>query len=489
MNSASATSLRAAGTPAATAPSSYTSTRRLLASKQPVVRCLHWLANGATVVGLLFVLTVARSGGFAEDYRVLAVVAVLLMAIVYHGLGVIARDDVYRASGVVRIAFAWMITCVLLIVLAFVTKTSEQFSRSVMLAWFAAVLTAHCLIPIVIGGTARLWNVHLQTTTRSVVIGSGWLATNLVRRIDRSASVGERIVGVIDDPEAAGHWNDAPVPVLPSLDSLETMIESGTVDRVYVALPAARADEVVGIQVRLLRHNVDVVWAPDIFAVNVVNPSVRELAGIPLISLSESPMASGGRAYLKSLIDVCGAGAAMLALAPFLLAIAIAIRTTSRGPAFYRQRRTGWDGTPFEIWKFRSMYLHDEGPVQVTQARKDDPRITPIGRILRRTSIDELPQLFNVMSGSMSLVGPRPHSVVHDQEFRALIDAYQARHRVKPGITGWAQVHGCRGEIHTIEDMTRRIDYDLDYINNWSLSRDLWILLRTPFALFSANAY
>jgi putative colanic acid biosynthesis UDP-glucose lipid carrier transferase len=125
----------------------------------------------------------------------------------------------------------------------------------------------------------------------------------------------------------------------------------------------------------------------------------------------------------------------------------------------------------------------------MTQAQKDDPRVTPIGRFLRRTSLDELPQLFNVLGGSMSLVGPRPHSVIHDEEFRALIDAYHARHRVKPGITGWAQVHGFRGEIHRIDDMKRRIDYDLDYINNWSLGRDLWILVRTPFSLFSSNAY
>jgi putative colanic acid biosynthesis UDP-glucose lipid carrier transferase len=135
------------------------------------------------------------------------------------------------------------------------------------------------------------------------------------------------------------------------------------------------------------------------------------------------------------------------------------------------------------------MYVHDEGSLQLTQALKDDPRITPVGRFLRRTSIDELPQLFNVLTGSMSLVGPRPHSIIHDFEYRGQVNAYLHRHRIKPGITGWAQVNGLRGEIHSVEDMIRRVEFDLDYINRWSLRRDLWILLRTPFALFSRNAY
>lgn len=493
MNVASASSVPAAdmSTSTATAPSSYSATRRLLASRQPVARWLQWLANGTSVVGLLFGIAVARSGEFADDYRVLAVIAVMLMAIVYHTLGVFTRDDVRRFRGVMRIAFAWSLTCILLIVLGFLTKSSDHFSRSVLLLWFASALVAQCLIQGVVSGTARLWTRHLDTATRSVVIGSGWLAASLALRINGNGTIGERVVGVVDDADAKAisHWPIRDVPVLASVDALESMIASGEVDRVYVALPAARSGEVVALQVRLLRHNIDVIWAPDIFAMNVVNPSVRELAGIPLISLSESPMASGARAYMKSLIDVCGALAALVALSPLFLVIAAAIRLTSEGPVFYRQQRTGWDGRRFEIWKFRSMYVHDEGPGCVTQARKGDARITPVGSFLRRTSIDELPQLINVLTGSMSLVGPRPHSVIHDEEFRALIDAYQARHRVKPGITGWAQVHGLRGEIRTIDDMSRRIEYDLQYINGWSLTRDLWILLRTPFALFHSNAY
>jgi putative colanic acid biosynthesis UDP-glucose lipid carrier transferase len=321
------------------------------------------------------------------------------------------------------------------------------------------------------------------------VIGSGWLAARLTDCINRNAFVADEIIGVIDEPNALQNWHLENVPALSDLEGLESVVESGIIDRVYIALPIERGGEVAHLQQRLLRHNIDVIWVPDIFSMNVVNPSIREISGIPLLSLSESPVTSGSRAYFKSLMDVVGASAAIVVLSPLFLAVAAAIRLTSRGPAIYRQTRTGWDGRPFQIWKFRTMYVHDEGSLQLTQAFKNDSRITPVGRFLRRTSIDELPQLFNVLAGSMSLVGPRPHSVIHDHEYHGLVYAYLHRHRIKPGITGWAQVNGLRGEVHTIKDMIRRVEFDLDYINRWCLSRDLWILLRTPFALFSRNAY
>jgi putative colanic acid biosynthesis UDP-glucose lipid carrier transferase len=259
------------------------------------------------------------------------------------------------------------------------------------------------------------------------------------------------------------------------------------VDRVYIAMPVERSAEVADLQRELLERNVDIIWAPDIFALNLLNPCVREIAGVPLISLSESPLSSGGRAFLKSVMDVFIASAVLLVAAPLMLAVAIAIKATSRGPVFFRQQRHGWDGSVFEVWKFRSMYLHDDE--RVNQATRDDPRITPVGRFIRRTSIDELPQLFNVLNGTMSLVGPRPHAIAHNLEYGAQITAYMARHRVKPGITGWAQIHGYRGETDTLEKMHQRVRLDLEYINNWSLRLDLWILIRTPFALLSENAY
>lgn len=472
----------------ATSPRSYLSTRRLLASNQPMTHWLQWLSNGLVVIGLLYGIAVARNGEFADNYRALAIITVALMAIVYPTIGVFSRFS-SGWSAMARIALVWFITIGLVMLLGFVTKTSGHFSRQVLLTWFVLALAAQCGVHLLALAASRAWQLNRSMTIPSIVIGSGWLARHLTQRINRNDFISDQVIGVIDIPDATRHWQIDGAPVLGDLDGLEATIASGAVDRVYIALPIERAGEIAAIQQRLLTHNIDVIWVPDIFSMNVMNPSIREMAGMPLIALSESPQTTGARAYLKSLMDVTGAIAALILLAPLLIAFAVAIKLTSPGPVFYRQTRTGWDGGPFEIWKFRTMIVHDEGASCLTQAEKGDVRVTAVGRILRRTSLDELPQLFNVLSGSMSLVGPRPHSVIHDHEYCRQIDAYLLRHRMKPGMTGLAQVRGQRGQTLTVEAMADRVESDLEYIDRWSLWLDLWILLRTPFALFSRTAF
>jgi putative colanic acid biosynthesis UDP-glucose lipid carrier transferase len=258
---------------------------------------------------------------------------------------------------------------------------------------------------------------------------------------------------------------------------------------VYVALPLRLTHQVDQIQSLLFDCNVDIIWAPDIFSLNLLNHSVREVAGIPLITLSETPLISGGRAFLKVVMDRIIAGLALIALCPLMVVTAIAIKLDSRGPVFFRQPRHGWDGREFQVLKFRSMVVHQEHAGAVTQAQRHDPRITRVGRFIRRTSVDELPQLFNVLEGSMSLVGPRPHAIAHNQFYSDKVNAYLARHRIKPGMTGLAQIRGHRGETDSVEKMQKRVECDLEYINRWSPWLDLKILFLTPFALFSRNAY
>lgn len=462
--------------------------RRLVRSNQPLTQWLQWLANSAAVVGLLYFFTLERTGGFDEHYRVLAVASLLIMVIVYHTLGVFRRYS-NQWSAVARVAQVWLITCSVIVLVGFITKTSHHYSRQVILSWFGAALVAQCGIHVLFHMASRVWQMNLKVNLPTIVVGSGWLARHLIDSINRNVFLADQIVGVVDQPQALRDWHYDGVPALGDTDSLAQILDSRVIDRVYIALPLDRAAEVATLNETLLPYNVDLIWVPDIFSLNLLNPGVRELAGVPLICLSESPLTSGGRAYLKALMDVVGAISALVLLSPLMLAVTLAIRFTSPGPALYRQTRTGWDGSRFEIWKFRTMYQHDEGPGKMTQATRDDRRITPIGRFLRRTSIDELPQLFNVLSGSMSLVGPRPHSIIHDHEYSKQIDAYLARHRIKPGMTGWAQVHGLRGKTETVDDMRRRVEYDLDYINRWSLKLDVLILMRTPFALFSKSAY
>lgn len=237
-----------------------------------------------------------------------------------------------------------------------------------------------------------------------------------------------------------------------------------------------------------LDKHVAIHWVPDIFSLRLVNHSVKEISGIPVITLSETPLI-GVRMLQKAIEDKLLSILILIAIFPILLIVALAVKLDSPGPIFFRQNRAGWSGKSFKIWKFRSMYVHQEEAGKIKQAEKNDSRITRVGAFIRRTSLDELPQIFNVLSGDMSLVGPRPHAVQHDKEYSERIFDYFARHHIKPGITGLAQVRGLRGETKDIEQMILRIESDIEYINNWSVGLDISIIFRTVFALSGKNAY
>jgi putative colanic acid biosynthesis UDP-glucose lipid carrier transferase len=227
---------------------------------------------------------------------------------------------------------------------------------------------------------------------------------------------------------------------------------------------------------------------PDIFSLRLVNHSVKEIAGIPVLTLSETPL-TGVHLLAKTMEDMVLSALILILISPVLLLVAIAIKLDSPGPVFFRQARAGWNGRTFKIWKFRSMYVHQPETGMLKQAGKNDPRITRVGAFIRKTSLDELPQVFNVLMGDMSLVGPRPHAIQHDEEYSRRIDDYFARHNIKPGITGLAQVRGLRGETSDIDQMAQRIEADIEYINNWSVWLDLAILIRTTTAFTGKYAY
>jgi putative colanic acid biosysnthesis UDP-glucose lipid carrier transferase len=222
---------------------------------------------------------------------------------------------------------------------------------------------------------------------------------------------------------------------------------------------------------------------PDVFGISIIQGRLSDMNGVPVVGLCETPF-TGINGLAKRLSDVVLASLILLLISPLMIAIAIGVRLSSPGPVIFRQRRNGLDGSEIVIYKFRSMTSQENGDV-VPQARKHDPRITRFGRMLRRASLDELPQFINVLQGRMSIVGPRPHAVAHNEEYRQVIRAYMVRHKVKPGITGWAQVNGHRGETDTIEKMKARVEYDLEYLRNWSIGLDLQIIVRTIGLVFS----
>ena len=462
--------------------------QRLLRDRQSLLHWIQWATSLGFVLGSLYLITVQLLGAWPNEYRFLGAITAMLMLVVYQSIGVFRRFH-SKTSSALRITQAWLMVLAGLAGIAFLTQTAGEYSRLAVGVWAGVAWFGQILLYLVTEPLSHLWQRRMQVNVPALVVGSGHTARHLAESINRNPFLPDYVAGVVDDPEHIAQWTCRKIPALGGLDDLPDLVSRMEVARVYIAMPVERSAEVASLQRELLERNVDIIWAPDIFALNLLNPGVREIAGVPLISLSESPLSSGGRAFIKSVLDVAIAATVLMLATPLMLAIAAIIKATSKGPVFFRQQRHGWDGSVFEVWKFRSMYLHDEQVSRVQQATRDDPRITPIGRFIRRTSLDELPQLFNVLDGSMSLVGPRPHAIAHNMEYGAQITAYMARHRVKPGITGWAQIHGFRGETDTVDKMHQRVRLDLEYINNWSLRLDLWILIRTPFALFCDNAY
>jgi len=257
---------------------------------------------------------------------------------------------------------------------------------------------------------------------------------------------------------------------------------------IFVALPIRHLERVMKLMDDLHNSTASIYYVPDVFAFDLTQSRAGEMLGTPVVALCETPF-YGFRGVLKRLTDIALGLIGLIIALPVMLVLSLLIRLTSKGPVIFNQRRYGLDGKEINVYKFRSMFVTEDGE-KITQVTRDDPRITPIGRIMRSYSLDELPQLLNVLQGKMSIVGPRPHAVAHNEQYRSLIKGYMLRHKVLPGITGLAQVNGCRGETSTVEEMQARVMYDLEYMRNWTPFLDLKILLLTVVRVFNdSKAY
>jgi len=279
-----------------------------------------------------------------------------------------------------------------------------------------------------------------------------------------------------------------PDDVLGSLPDLAQYVKTHRVDLIYITLPMASQPRIYRLLEELRDTTASIYFTPDIFLFDLIQARMDAIGGIPVLAVCETPF-YGLNGLIKRASDIVLASAILVLILPVMLAIAIGIKSTSQGPVLFRQRRYGLDGKEIVIYKFRTMTVLEDGNV-IQQATRDDQRVTRLGAFLRRYSLDELPQFINVVQGRMSVVGPRPHAVAHNEMYRKLIRGYMIRHKVKPGITGWAQVNGLRGETDTLEKMRARIEHDLSYLRNWSLQLDLQIVLKTVFVVLKKqNAY
>lgn len=379
---------------------------------------------------------------------------------------------------ILTVAGTWLLTVLMLTLIGFLTRYSNLLPRSVMLGWF---FIAPCLISLT-RMTARIAQRGLQQRgigVRQVAIaGLNELGLQVAHNIRLDPGLGFRMTGFYDDRDEK---RLAPFTAAERLEgNLDHLVEQarrGEIDIVMITLPMRAEARIKYVLDRLSDSTVSVYLVPDFFVFELLHSRWTSMGGLPAVSVFENPL-YGVDGYVKRAADIVLTLAALTMVGVPMLAIAAAVKLSSPGPVFFRQRRYGLDGREIRVWKFRSMRVCDDGPV-VHQATKNDPRITRIGAILRKTSLDELPQLFNVLDGSMSLVGPRPHATAHNEQFRGLIRGYMLRHKVKPGITGLAQVSGCRGETETLDKMKRRVEFDHQYIRQWSIWLDLKILAKT----------
>ena len=445
--------------------------------------------DGLTVLGIGWMTASFYHGGVFDDrYWVLLLVLLVAMSVTYERFGVYA-PHVRFADEVAALGKGWISAFAVLLAVAFLAKETEVYSRFVLIVLFSGGLAAHWAIHLVF----RLMQRGLEGRRRlesALLVGTGPLVDQVYLGLRGNLWMGQRVVGAVSlGPSISETSAPSEVPLLGTVADIEGLIDEHEVRTVYLVVDLTDVRAIQDLYFRLLDRNVNVHWIPNIFTLELINYSIGEVVGLPMITLSETPLV-GGRRLVKDVEDKLLASLVLLLVSPLLLIAALAIRFDSSGPVFFRQWRTGWDGKTFRIWKFRTMRVEmtqADGPVR--QASRDDPRVTRVGRVLRRTSLDELPQLFNVLAGEMSLVGPRPHAVAHNLEYSRQITAYLARHRIKPGITGLAQVRGLRGETQDLTLMDRRVRADIEYINSWSVWLDLSILVRTLFALTGRNAY
>lgn len=413
----------------------------------------------------------------------MGLVAIVTFLLLAQLTGLHRRSDIGSANREMsNIANTWLLTIVILALLGFATRAGEHFARSVVVAWLV-------LTPALVGlGRMCLRIVQQGLLRRGIgvrrvaIAGLNDLGRQTLANIVAQPALGLRMVGFYDDREvarqAASDPGDRSTSLLAgSLQELVDLARRGQVDTVLITLPMRAEDRIRFLLDQLSDSTVSVYIVPDFFVFELLHSRWTSMGGLPAVSVFENPL-FGVDGMIKRLADLVIASLALAAAAIPMLIIAIAVKLTSPGPVLFRQRRYGLDGHEILVWKFRSMSTCDNGPV-IKQATQDDPRITRLGAILRRTSLDELPQLFNVLQGSMSLVGPRPHASAHNEQYRSLIRGYMLRHKVKPGITGLAQVNGCRGETRTVEKMQQRVQWDHHYIRGWSLWLDFKILLRT----------
>ena len=437
-----------------------------------IIISVAWLAHALLGIEL----------SFQQEYLPVVLATGLFAYVVLPWMGIYRS---WRGGGTFellgRVTLAWLLVMLLVFSVLYFLRYDQVISRFWLIGWVVGVGVALGVSRIVLYALLRFMRRRGWNHRRVLLVGIGQGIDYVLGQVRDAAWSGYDVLDtlVVEDATRIVDEQD------PLLQRLVVAVRQRDVEEVWISAPL-RDEQFVRLVMDVLRDlSVNVRYAPDLFSLRLLNHSVSEVLGVAMLDLSSTPMVGINR-VIKAMEDRLLALVIMVMISPLLVVIAVAVKLSSPGPILFKQVRHGWDGREIKIYKFRSMIVHEEPNGEVTQASRGDKRVTRVGAFLRRTSLDELPQFFNVLQGRMSIVGPRPHALLHNEEYKGQIDRYMLRHRVKPGITGWAQVNGFRGETD-LEKMRRRVEYDLYYIEHWSLWFDLRIIFLTIKSGFCAK--
>ncbi len=450
----------------------------------------HRIIDSITPLIVLFFATYLHSVTWHDRYIIIGILGGLIFILLAQTSGIYNnwRGRSYFSS-IKLILRSWFLAWMLLIVLAFLYKDTNNFSRYVLGLW--AIFTP--IILIMYRLTIRLilskYRQHTGKAIKIAIVGAGKVGQHIASFIQSNHWTGYELVAYFDDNTKLHSTKINEIPVLGSLDQILKYSGTQLFDEIYICLPLRSELKIKKLLNQLTDTTTIVKYIPDFFTFDLMHAKWSEINGIPIISVFDTPLGSRTAQFIKRCEDVIFSTLIMIIISPILALLALGVKLSSPGPILFKQKRYGMNGKQINVYKFRSMTTQDNGEV-IKQAMKNDIRITKFGAFIRKTSLDELPQFFNVLQGKMSIVGPRPHAIAHNEEYRKLIPKYMQRHLVKPGITGWAQINGWRGETDTLEKMEKRIDFDLHYLNNWTLWLDIKIIILTAIKGFiHKNAY
>ncbi len=388
-----------------------------------------------------------------------------------------------RAGRVTRkVLTNWVVFVLILGGFGLASGYTRFFPREVLLAWAVSTPLALLAVHAVVRATLPRVIAMSHAERRAVVAGVNDIGLRVATEFEGNPFLGTKFVGFFDDRSRDRLPDITRSPLLGNLSQLADYVKHSGIDAIYLALPMATQPRILKVLDDLRDTTASIYFVPDIFVTDLIQGRMDYVGGMPAVAVCDTPF-TGFNGLVKRGADVLLAAIILVLISPVLVATALGVKFSSPGPVIFRQRRYGLDGKEIVVYKFRSMTVTEDGEKSYTQVTRNDARVTPFGAFIRRTSLDELPQFFNVIQGRMSIVGPRPHAVAVNESYRKLIPGYMVRHKVKPGITGWAQVNGFRGG-DDLAHMTKRIEFDLEYLRNWSLTLDLWIIFKTVWIVF-----